>query len=52
MCGIAGFWKNSADQSTGNLKKIVKGMSNTLLHRGPDDSGTWVDKEVYRICAA
>ncbi len=46
MCGIAGFWKQSADHSAESLKQIATDMSNTLIHRGPDDSGTWVDPEV------
>tara|TARA_B100001964_G_scaffold237150_1_gene300132 strand:+ start:88 stop:2037 length:1950 start_codon:yes stop_codon:yes gene_type:complete len=46
MCGIAGFWKQSADNSAESLKQIATDMSNTLIHRGPDDFGTWVDQEV------
>ena len=46
MCGIAGFWRDSNDKSTDWLKEIAKNMADTLLHRGPDDCGTWVDQEV------
>ncbi len=46
MCGIAGFWKNTSIQSTDWLKKTASTMANTLAHRGPDDSGIWVDEEV------
>ena len=46
MCGIAGFWRNSADQSTDWLEETASAMADTLVHRGPDDSGTWVDQEV------
>ena len=46
MCGISGFWRNSADQNIDWLKKTATNMANTLVHRGPDDSGTWVDQEV------
>lgn len=38
MCGIAGFnWED---------KVLVKKMCDSLSHRGPDDSGTFVDKGV------
>ncbi|SVD13858.1 uncharacterized protein METZ01_LOCUS366712, partial [marine metagenome] len=46
MCGISGFWRDSNDKSTDWLKEIAKNMADTLLHRGPDDCGTWVDQEV------
>jgi asparagine synthase (glutamine-hydrolysing) len=42
MCGITGIF--------GNLRKeefeySINRMSDLLAHRGPDDSGVWVDKE-------
>ncbi|CAM8408435.1 AsnB Asparagine synthase (glutamine-hydrolyzing) [Candidatus Methylopumilus universalis] len=40
MCGIAGFFTKSPDQS---LDSSVLKMVNTLSRRGPDDLGTWVD---------
>mgnify|MGYP001169517130 CR=1 FL=1 len=46
MCGIAGFWRDNSDQNTDWLEKTASTMANTLVHRGPDDSGTWVDREV------
>ena len=46
MCGIAGFWTKSAVISAGSLEETVSKMAKTLIHRGPDDSGTWVDPEV------
>lgn len=43
MCGIAGFWdpkqRNGQEQLTG----MVVAMRDTLLHRGPDGAGAWVD---------
>ena len=38
MCGIAGFFGNFEPQ-------LLDQMSATLTHRGPDDSGIWVDAE-------
>ena len=46
MCGITGFWRKSADQSTDWLEETAATMAATLVHRGPDDKGTWVDEEV------
>lgn len=46
MCGITGFWDTSGQISTDKMQWIVRQMSDTLLHRGPDDGGTWVDVEV------
>jgi len=45
MCGIAGFWRNASDRNAGWLEEIASKMANTLFHRGPDDSGTWVDED-------
>lgn len=38
MCGISGFWKNSAD-SPEIMRKACAAMNATLHHRGPDDGG-------------
>lgn len=45
MCGITGFWDISRQISNDKLPQVVRQMSNTLTHRGPDDSGTWIDGE-------
>ena len=45
MCGITGFWNPSQQLTSDLLEAIARQMSNTLLHRGPDDGGTWVDAE-------
>jgi asparagine synthase (glutamine-hydrolysing) len=44
MCGIAGFlearaWPEAAQPA------IIAGMVTALAHRGPDDSGVWIDAE-------
>jgi len=41
MCGIAGFVSSSAS----NLEEVITAMTNAIAHRGPDDSGTWIDRE-------
>ena len=38
MCGIAGFnWNDNA---------LVKSMADSIMHRGPDDSGFYIDKHM------
>lgn len=41
MCGIAGIW--STRLVARELAESVGRMSAALAHRGPDDSGVWVD---------
>jgi len=43
MCGIAGFLDFSCLKGSSELQSIVQRMSDSLSHRGPDDSGMWVD---------
>lgn len=39
MCGIAGFFATAANP---DLPVAVERMRQALLHRGPDDTGTWI----------
>jgi asparagine synthase (glutamine-hydrolysing) len=42
MCGIAGYFAPSG----GALNRhVIEAMSATLVHRGPDDDGVWLDPE-------
>ncbi len=41
MCGLTGFW--TSDDRLG-LGPDVEKMTNTLSHRGPDSSSTWIDE--------
>ncbi|EME71171.1 asparagine synthase [Paramagnetospirillum caucaseum] len=41
MCGFAGFL--DLTQATPERETVVRAMAATLLHRGPDDDGAWVD---------
>jgi asparagine synthase (glutamine-hydrolysing) len=47
MCGIAGFVTNPKGDppNPDSLASIAESMAETLTHRGPDDSGAWVEKE-------
>ena len=42
MCGFAGFVGSAPEQE---LRTQVCRMADQLVHRGPDDSGVWVDAE-------
>ncbi|MBW4646789.1 MAG: asparagine synthase (glutamine-hydrolyzing) [Goleter apudmare HA4340-LM2] len=46
MCGITGFWDIYRQISANYLPIIVQQMSKSLIHRGPDDDGSWIDGEV------
>ncbi len=41
MCGFAGF----AGFGSFDYEQVCSAMIDTLVHRGPDDRGVWVDKE-------
>lgn len=45
MCGIAGILDLRAATSAERLAGLTSAMAATLIHRGPDDSGFWVDRE-------
>lgn len=42
MCGFAGLWDHGLP-NTERLETLASRMAEQLRHRGPDDSGTWVD---------
>lgn len=44
MCGITGFWLPNADLSAESMSQNASLMANALIHRGPNDAGTWVDE--------
>ncbi|MSO54534.1 MAG: asparagine synthase (glutamine-hydrolyzing) [Rhodospirillales bacterium] len=43
MCGIAGFIDLRRATTAAALAATAEAMADRLRHRGPDDSGTWVD---------
>jgi asparagine synthase (glutamine-hydrolysing) len=45
MCGLSGFWQPYG-KTWEDLSAQAWAMANTLVHRGPDDGGVWVDPEV------
>lgn len=44
MCGIAGFLAPGGFERT-EAEAILRRMTDSLIHRGPDDSGLWVDRD-------
>ena len=44
MCGITGFLTSSTETEF-EMKTVVARMADQLVHRGPDDSGVWVDRQ-------
>ena len=45
MCGLAGFVEARAGTSAATLAETARRMADTLVHRGPDSAGVWVDAE-------
>ena len=43
MCGIVGFVDSSKASPAEEMRAIVGRMSASLIHRGPDDGGSWAD---------
>src|SRR3569833_2571181 len=43
MCGLAGFLQLGG-VDTASATDLIKRMSNSLQHRGPDDFGFWIDE--------
>lgn len=44
MCGLVGFFQ-APDRSASALTALLSRMTDSIAHRGPDDSGAWVDAE-------
>jgi asparagine synthase (glutamine-hydrolysing) len=44
MCGLTGFWQPGGC-NTHEAQALARSMTDTLIHRGPDDSGIWLDGE-------
>ena len=45
MCGVAGFVEARPETAAGVLAETARRMADTLVHRGPDSAGVWVDAE-------
>jgi asparagine synthase (glutamine-hydrolysing) len=47
MCGIAGVFGHTDGHS---LMRVTENMVASLVHRGPDDGGVWVDDDAIFTC--
>ena len=47
MCGITGFI-NFSGHDQDKSRKLLKRMTDTLVHRGPDAEGFYVDDKAIR----
>lgn len=45
MCGIAGIFDRPGSRSPEKLRAAAMAMAEVQAHRGPDDSGVWVEAE-------
>jgi asparagine synthase (glutamine-hydrolysing) len=45
MCGISGFYDPFRRSGPSEMESVTARMASTLEHRGPDDSGVWVDAD-------
>ncbi len=43
MCGLTGFLDFGCSSGADAMNRVVTDMRDKLVHRGPDDSGSWVD---------
>jgi asparagine synthase (glutamine-hydrolysing) len=44
MCGISGIWERNGCRPQ-DLERRASAMTQTLSHRGPDDSGVWLSQQ-------
>ena len=45
MCGFAGFLEGPEGTAAANKEESLRRMADSLVHRGPDDEGYWIDPE-------
>ncbi|MES2221514.1 MAG: asparagine synthase (glutamine-hydrolyzing) [Acidobacteriota bacterium] len=45
MCGLAGFLGGISHAGQSETETLLRRMADTLVHRGPDDFGSWFDAE-------
>ena len=45
MCGLAGLLRPTPDTGADRLSGLARAMGDAMVHRGPDDSGVWVDEQ-------
>ena len=43
MCGLVGFWRLKGFDNQEKDRQLLRQMRKRISHRGPDDSGEWID---------
>jgi asparagine synthase (glutamine-hydrolysing) len=47
VCGIAGIVNKSGRIGPAQLDSLARAMSQTMVHRGPDDAGIWIAPDAH-----
>ena len=47
MCGIAGIFNPKLEFSKKQLESHLLKMTDSVVHRGPDDSGSWISQDHF-----
>ncbi|MDP1615557.1 MAG: asparagine synthase (glutamine-hydrolyzing) [Methylococcales bacterium] len=50
MCGLTGFWQTK-QFSTDTAYAVAEKMAQRVAHRGPDDTGVWIDEDSSVVLA-
>ena len=45
MCGIVGFIDSNGRMSEDQASDLISSMCKKVIHRGPDNFGTWTERE-------
>ena len=46
MCGFVGYVSNHSKQGAKNKKKLIEKMNQSIVHRGPDEEGYYIDESI------
>jgi asparagine synthase (glutamine-hydrolysing) len=47
VCGIAGIVNKAGRMAPAQLESLVRAMTQTMVHRGPDDAGVWTAPDAH-----
>lgn len=46
MCGLVGIYALTSSGTRYLSKEVIQKMNDTIVHRGPDDNGTYIDENI------
>ena len=49
MCGFVGYVSNHSKQGAKNKKKLIEKMNQSIVHRGPDEEGYYIDESISMV---